>query len=454
MGSGVEEYKAYLKSSSSVWNKYAQERIGTITISNIELTNLRTVGLKDGKYPVQSKIFVKVEFKNVSFFGIHISRKFFKSCSFQTCTFDNCKIEAYNFKDGYFKDCDFNNETSFTNCLFSTGFLSRSENMRFESCSLNIVTFSQGILKGFKFCDNGLTQCSFDVIKFENCEFFRNNMHICKFDHVVFDKRCSLVGQSFNKVDISTFHLPPLLWPQIQLTGAIFDPDIADMKQIHASSLEHGVNGIYNRKMQTAALTTYNPAPDSMQGDNPTAIVESLKRARYFLNVSLTMFAIVYLLANSSNDVDFAFQGVAVPIEIAQRICILISIGAITMTSIFSRDAFQGVKYLKTQEGAMTVGNFPWVISRYSKRNIGLHYFLNFLIRLVISYHSLAIWYIAYLNWTIFTFSDIILIGLFVWVLLSSTRLFIISEKFQRPILFDHRLLNSKQGGLPDASGQ
>jgi uncharacterized protein YjbI with pentapeptide repeats len=237
----------------------------------------------------------------------------------------------------------------------------------------------------------------------------------------------------------------------VDLSGCVVDKNTISVNKITGCVV--GVNGIYNSYTDSSALMRHKPSGDSMLGSSVDAIVESLKHARKLYNTALSMAGIVFLITF------FKVKGISLPFlsEIQSDpihlaiISIMLSFGALSMTESFMRSALDGTMYIYDQESAMRVGHFPWILSKYDKSLWGRT--LSLVLRGVILAHPFSYLYMYYYFYSkseiYLWFPDIdrywmsIVLGIVIITyflnLLLSMKIFILSSRFQKPILFDPR---------------
>ncbi|MCF8216136.1 MAG: pentapeptide repeat-containing protein [Chlorobium sp.] len=215
-----------------------------------------------------------------------------------------------------------------------------------------------------------------------------------------------------------------------------------------------GVNGFYSPATDSAALMRLDPPGNSMQGSNAEAVIESLKHARKLHTFSMILAGIGLLfivirpksitlpyLAGSFkfDDLSYAFMAA------------MLSTGLLSLVATFIDSALQGARYLNDRRSAMTVGHFPWVLSKYEhdpvirRQSKQLRFFMSF--------HPMVYLYF-FVKWDSLLRGDwagvvshyqelpVILgewlLPVFYLLLLSHCRnIFTLSEGFQKPILFD-----------------
>jgi uncharacterized protein YjbI with pentapeptide repeats len=208
-----------------------------------------------------------------------------------------------------------------------------------------------------------------------------------------------------------------------------------------------GVNGIWSEITDTAALMTLTPQGNSMEGPNPESVIESLKRARRLHGFSLSLVGIVLLIATLSlSKIPFPYaEGVRVAPEQFCKLAMPMSIALIFLSNIYLSDALKGARYLNDRRSAMSVGKFPWVLSKFSSREhpsgflgwikLAIMQSQSTIPRFAMSFHGII--YIYYVElWGASTNIKYFYL-LSAIIMLVSMWTFVISDRFQKPILFD-----------------
>ncbi len=221
---------------------------------------------------------------------------------------------------------------------------------------------------------------------------------------------------------------------EAKLSKAIID-EYTHYKKIKGCQI--GVNGIWCKDTDSAALRVLTPPGNSMQASLPDAVIESLKHARRLHGFSMTLAAIFILITMLGIDEPIIiFSNLEIPPEKFGLFAMFISIGVLSLVASFMSDALKGTRYLRERKSAMVVGNFPWVLSKYSGSNWA-NKILSFFTRIIMSFHVLVYLFVL-LSWDkwevidgwIFTSGMLLLLMFTVWI-------FIISQQFQKPILCD-----------------
>jgi hypothetical protein len=132
-----------------------------------------------------------------------------------------------------------------------------------------------------------------------------------------------------------------------------------------------------------------------------------------------------------------------------------ISIGLLIIVNSFLSDALKGARYIQTRQSAMSVGNFPWALSRYAGAGY-LNKILSFFIRFILSFHPLV--YIYFLEkWKTFSLiSQTKSISITIFIIFSLLTVFVVlwtfllSQRFQKPILFDRRTEEDRKDNIEE----
>ncbi len=256
--------------------------------------------------------------------------------------------------------------------------------------------------------------------------------------------KADLRGANLREADLSGSVLTKADLRGADLSEAIVDKFTLDfakgIKGIKGALVQVGVNGIWSKSPDSAALMTLTPPGDSMQGSNPIAIIESLKRARRLHGFSLALIGILLLIyVLGLKEIEFPYvKNLKLASERFGLLAIPISIGLLSLVNTFMADALKGARYLNDRKSAMIVGNFPWSLSKYTGSDF-IKQLLSLFTRLAMSFHPLAyLYYITFIyskKWGMFNIT-ILFLSLML-LLVFSIWTFLISEQFQKPIFFD-----------------
>ena len=253
----------------------------------------------------------------------------------------------------------------------------------------------------------------------------------------------NLSGQDLSDADLSDANLSGANLSGAVLSGAIIN-EYTKTKNIKGCQV--GINGIYCMTTDSAALMALTPPGNSMQGPNPDAVIESLKRARWLHGFSMSLIGIVILIATLNlTEIKFPWaENVKVTPSQFGLLAMPMSIGLLILVGSFISDALRGARYLQDRSSAMSVGNFPWSLSKYAGED-KVSQFLSFITRMVMSFHPITYIFILGLwqvfNPTVFYILSIITLILSGWVLF-------LSEQFQKPILFDRKTEEERQDNI------
>lgn len=271
----------------------------------------------------------------------------------------------------------------------------------------------------------------------------------------------NLSGTNLSGANLSGTNFNRAILNNVDLSGAIID-EFTVFRRVEGCRT--GINGFYCRSTDSAALMKLSPPGDSMQGADPNAIIENLKRARrlhgssMLLAVSVLILAVLGLEEIKFSTVDIGKISPANFVLLAMPI----SLGFLVLVRSFMDSALNGIIYLSDRNSAMIVGNFPWALSKYERgptirfpisllfrifskfSSFGNRIF-SFLTRLVMCFHPLV--YVYYwgrweeINMVFFVSCFILLMVLSLWI-------FSISQQFQKPILFDTRTEENRKSDM------
>ena len=254
----------------------------------------------------------------------------------------------------------------------------------------------------------------------------------------------NLVGARLSKTNLGGVNLKGAY-----LSGAVID-ESTNYEGI--VGCQNGVNGFWCEETDSAALMTLTPPGNSMQGSNPDAVIESLKRARRLHGFSMTLVGFVFLIAILGlGKIKFPNIDIELTSDRFGLLAMPMSIGILSLVCSFMADALKGARYLNDRQSAMTVGNFPWVLSKFAGGG-RLDKLQSFITRFVMSFHPL--FYLYYVGkWEFFDgklaiLNSLIFIIFLTLLLFFSGRMFLLSQSFQRPILFDTRTEEKRQDNL------
>ncbi|MBM3163205.1 MAG: pentapeptide repeat-containing protein [Chlorobi bacterium] len=265
-----------------------------------------------------------------------------------------------------------------------------------------------------------------------------------------------LSGAILRNADLSGADLRGADLGDADLAGARLSKSTIDINTRYDSlrGCDIGVNGFYSADTDSAALMRLDPPGNSMHGANAEAVIESLKHARKLHTFSMILAGIGLLfivirpksitlpyLAGSFkfDDLSYAF------------LAALLSTGLLSLVATFIESALQGARYLNDRRSAMTVGYFPWLLSKYEQEPSVRRE--SKILRFFLSFHPLVYLYF-FVKWDALFLGDWagvithyqqlpVILGewllpiFYAMLLRLCLRIFRFSEGFQKPILFD-----------------
>ncbi len=280
-----------------------------------------------------------------------------------------------------------------------------------------------------------------------------------------------LKGRSLRHADLSHARLSQAVLAEADLSGAdLRGADLAGADLTHAvlskSTIDTatrydsikgctiGVNGFYSPSTDSAALMQIDPPGNSMQGANSEAVIESLKHARKLHTFSLVLAGIAMLfIVIKPTSITLPYLSGSFKFDALSYafLATILSTGLLSLVATFIDSALQGARYLNDRNAAMTVGHFPWLLSKYEhdpplERQ-------SRIMRLFLSFHPVLYLYffvqwgslfagdwqsvIEYYRELPFVLGEVLLPVFYVMLIGSCRRIFWLSEGFQKPILFD-----------------
>lgn len=335
------------------------------------------------------------------------------------------------------------------------------ENVDFINCKINSCTFSKVNLNKVSFKNSDLDKTTFNAIKafdfnLDNSIGSSINLTNSKFDSSkLFDnqiKRKNFAGSEFINIDLSNTKST-----EISFSGIKIDSKSLQFAKKNRN-ITIGLNGIYNRLNNSASLRSEKPKGDEMLGGNEDVILSSLNKSKraFATSVSATLitFTLKFIGVNS-----FAYIGLQFNPDAFVILAIPLIFFSLYKCSVLLQDVVVSTKYIQSQNGAVKIGRFPWLISRFwgiSKSQkiesfiVRIIYCLHplLLIPIMKNYLSLEIaknticglnisenlsnWYIKN---TIYFLIPLWIF--FISAIYLSIRLFLSSQKMQKPLLFD-----------------
>ncbi len=267
--------------------------------------------------------------------------------------------------------------------------------------------------------------------------------------------RVKLLNAELAGADLSSADLRGADLSGADLTGALLSKSTIDNATSYSrlKGCDIGVNGFYSPQTDSAALMRLDPPGNTMQGANADAVIESLKQARklhtfslvlagiamLFIVIKPTSISLPYLSAFKFDDLSYAF------------LATILSTGLLSLVYIFIDSALQGAHYLNDRRSAMTVGHFPWLLSKYEhdppvkRQSRIMRFFLSF--HPVVYLYFFVKWGSLYTgDWIAvfryyqelpFILGEVLLPIFYIILIRLCIRIFRLAEGFQKPILFD-----------------
>jgi formylglycine-generating enzyme required for sulfatase activity len=286
----------------------------------------------------------------------------------------------------------------------------------------------------------------------------------------------NLTAASLTGADLSGTDLTRAILTGTKLSGAILD---LKTRWQGAIGVTIGINGFYCRDTKTAAVTRPLPEGDSMIGSSSSVVIDSLKQSRRYHSISVISIIVVLFYkwyGGESKELKLPIVG---QLEIGDfaTLSMFVSIIVLILCLISLYDSLKGIRYLQTRNDATQIGHFPWPLTVFSgdswkeiitndtwkeiktyvrklqvknlKQSLGevsepiIRKLLSLTLRGLLSFHC-VFYYHVYYSTELWKITDKSLItrgqSFFVtWVVLLLLNLytFVLSARFQRPIVFD-----------------
>lgn len=333
--------------------------------------------------------------------------------------------------------------------------------MKFEDLDLSKIElrnadFSYSEFKKVNFQYADLSSCKLVEAQFINCdmegvnlcfadalmaEFKHSDLNYSKLGNASF-AATNLTGSSFEGVELEGVNLKHANLSNTKMNNADLSGAIIDTDTIFngAEGIKKGINGIWNEDTDSAALYSYSPPGNSMKGPNVEAVLESLRRARKYFGYSFYLSlggALLVYLKQESATIPF-FKEYQISIEQYLQIASVFSLGLIVLSKSFIDDAFEGIKYLEDRYSAMSVGSFPWALTKFAGDKFE-QVIISMSSRVLLCLHP-----VLYLF--LFNYSEFNLVSVIFVILALSTGIWVLSFSFnfQKPILFDSKTERKK----------
>jgi len=392
----------------------------------------------------------RAKLKEVDLFRSKISNGFLVETEFTKVNLTRAKLSNLNLITVILKDVDF------SSAILSGVYLSRQNLTSVNFCRANL---SGTHLDGSNLMGTDLSKSNLTKAKVKNADLSKAilieaDLREANLEGTILDDSnlsgATLIGANLMHASLKGTNLTCALFDihsNINLKNSIVDMTSDSRLKIHREGIVIGINGLLNSKNKTVCLTDQILTGDSMEGNDPDTIINSLKRARYFINFSIGIVGFLGLIYSSvlfapvEGSEVIKFYGVAISLKGLNLISTFLIIGAMTLCISFTSDALMGVRYVTSHADAMRIGKFPWIVSRYTNEYVKT----NFVIRLLVIFHPCAMFLITLIYYLKISIDDlrfslvyfVVFLVLTAMSVLLSARLFVVSRKFQKPILFD-----------------
>lgn len=339
----------------------------------------------------------------IDFSELNLVDKNLSGVNFQNVDMSDCEFEKVNLENANLRSCVLNRsklikcDLQRANLELAKGQLLELTGSDLSYAKLRDAELNGSILKNVKF--EGV---SFEGVKFKDANFTGADL-----------RSANLSGASINE-------------------GTIFKK---------TKGIEIGINGIYSPNTESAGLYSSSPPGNSMKGPNFDAVLESLKRARKYFGFSFLLSLgamLLWFLEQDSTSIPILKDFVLTKSQYLS-ISMVFSLGLLVLSKSFLDDAFEGMKYLEDRSSAMSVGSFPWVLTKFTgKKNTQI--IVSIVSRIILCLHPLIYLFV-------FDYSEInyLLIGLLITLTALGAWILFFSFNFQQPILFDQKNEEEKQ---------
>ncbi len=429
-----EEHLSILKNGVEKWNKWREEKQNIKP--DLRKADLRSANLSDANLSVANLTEAKLG-------GTNLTRVDLTGADLTEANFSDKKIDK--------------SKTSIISSFYPANLSDANlTHANLTKAHLERATFINAVLSGANLFGADLTGADFTEAHLFGANLTEADLTEAKLGGTYLMgtnlTEAKLFGADLTKANLTKANLTGTDLTSAHLSGAVIDGDTyRSIKAIKKSDdIKIGINGFWCKSSNSAALMIIDPPADSMHGPNPDAVVESLKRSRsiHFYSLTLASIALLIIILGLEQIKLPFFSDIKVsPIRYA-ILAMSISVGVLGLVKMFMQDALQGVRYLQDQKSAMTVGHFPWVLSKYAG-NLKENMIQSFITRLVMAFHPLIYLYF-FIRWdrlldiskdeqllSIGILGKVILIIPGVLLLFLCIYIFVLSQRFQKPILFD-----------------
>lgn len=426
-----KEHLKILKQGVEVWNEWRKTDLGIIPdLSGVNLSGKDLSGINFLGTILLGANLCEVKLAGADISGADLRESNLKLANLQKVSLEGSNLRNANLYKTNLEDANINNAFLFRANL-SEATLNKSNVCRVDLREANLqkTDLREANINGTYLVLSDLRKADLSGADLSNANlsgafFYRTKLRLVNFNGAHF-RGVNLIGVNLRGTDLSDENL----------SGAIVD-EITLFKSRKIKGCQIGINGIWCKETDSAALMTLTPLGNSMQGANPEAVIESLKRARNLHGFSMTLAGsviLIYVLGLEKIKFGAIDIGEITPGNFG-LLAMPLTVGILTIVSIFMKDALNGTRYLQDRKSAMTVGSFPWLLNKYTREIFDK--IISFFTRLVMTFHPLA--YMFYWDkWEVIP--KWFFIPLMIFLLILSGLTFLLSEQFQKPILFDRQ---------------
>lgn len=342
-----QDYINILIESVEEWNKWREKNFGiTPDLSDADFNNKN--------------------FKLADFTGCNFSGSNFSGANLSGAKFKGAKFVGSDFSCAIFKNANLE-EIDISGANFESKIVFINNNTKKIITDFEGATLTNAKLKGSNLKDANFRGANLINANLENAD---------------------LTNAVFENADLSYAKIENAIFENVELSGCVLNQETLSFKKI--IGCKKGINGIFCSKTNSSALIELNPPGDSMQGSNPDAIVEGLKQARKLHTISLTFACIAILIAVlKPKEIKLPmFTDFQTDPNNFAVFAIILSIGSLCLAESFMRSTLQGVHYITDRDLAMKVAHFPWILTKYENTIWGK--LQSIIIRSLLSFHPIV----------------------------------------------------------------
>ena len=421
--------------------------------------------------------------------NIDLSGKALIGINFSNCFFNNTDLSRANLTSSDFSGAKFISDNKINSACFKNAKLKGIDFSQMKLGSAEYLINNQLKRICTVFIGADLFDANFRGAELIDANFCKADLQNAKLNNSI------LSGVIFEDAKMYDAEIDGAVMDNVKLSGCTISMKTLKFNKITGCS--KGINGIFCEQTNSAALAIEVPLGNSMEGASSESVIDLLKQSRKTLTSSILISVLgIRVVTLNINEIKVPYFSdiKASPIQF-ESIGIFISACLLYLSESFLNSAINLTRYIHDREGAIKIAHFPWVLSKFEKtffRRI-----LSFIVRILLCFHPIA--YIAmhffengkcYIqrfplalsttvsgltyNYFIY-FIDIdltnnhsinnnssfiqkliemtstiptIIIIFYIVIFLFGTRIFILSQNFQKPILFDSQTENMKISDL------